>query len=108
MTKMYDINTSTQSDWITWANEHFGRLHSLIDELCKQLNNALTVDAWYATDIISPYNASLQGMRCPVFRWNYTDALLTKYVERFQIHDNKFGLFSLKEIVKKRQHFLTY
>ena len=97
--KIYGINTTTQSDWITYANEHFGRVYSMINELRKQLNNTVTVDGWYATDITSPYNVSLQGLRCPVFRWNYTDLLLTKYAERFRIHDNKFGLFSLKEIV---------
>ena len=100
MAKLHDINTTTQSDWITWANEHFGRLYSMIDDLRKELNNKSTVDAWYATDIIAPFDASYQGgHRCPVFRWNYTDVLLAKYPGRFQIHDNKFGLFSLKEIV---------
>ena len=99
LANIYGINTTTQTDWITYANEHFGRLYSMIDELRKQLNSTVTVDGWYATDITSPYNASLQGLRCPVFRWNYTDLLLTKYADRFRIHDNKFGLFSLKEIV---------
>ena len=99
LAKLYDINTTTQSDWIIWANEEFGRLYSMIDDLRKQLNNTSTVDAWYATDIIARYDASYQGARCPVFRWNYTDVLLAKYAERFQMHDNKFGLFSLKEIV---------
>ena len=99
LTKIYTINRTTQSDFITYANEHFGRLYSMIDDLRRQLNSTSTVDAWYATDIISPFDASYQGQRCPVFRWNYTDVLLTKYPERFQIHDNKFGLFSLKEIV---------
>ena len=99
LAKMYDINTTTQSDWITWANEHFGRLYSMIDDLRRQLNSTSTVDVWYATDIITPYDASYQGARCPAFRWNYTDVLLAKYAERFQIHDNKFGLFLLKEIV---------
>ena len=99
LTKMYGFNTTTQSDFITWANEHFGRVYSMIDDLRRQLNNPASVDAWYATDIITPYNASYQGARCPVFRWNYTDVLLAKYAERFQIHNNKFGLFSLKEIV---------
>ena len=93
------MKKTTQSDWITWANEEFGRLYSMIDDLRKQLNNTTTVDAWYATDIITPYDASYQGARCPVFRWNYTDVLLAMYAERFQIHNNKFGLFSLKEIV---------
>ena len=99
LANMHDINTTTQSDWITYANEEFGRVYSMIDDLRKQLNNTTTVDAWYATDIITPYDASYQGARCPVFRWNYTEVLLAKYAERFQIHDNKFGLFSLKEIV---------
>ena len=99
LAKLYDIDTTTQSDWILWANDNLGRLYRMIDDLRKQLNNTSTVDAWYATDIITPYNASYQGARCPVFRWNYTDVLLAKYPERFQIHNNKFGLFSLKEIV---------
>ena len=99
MIKMYDFNTTTQSDWITYANEHHGRLYSMIDNLGKQLNNTATVSIWYATDIITPYDASYQGARCPVFRWNYTDMLLAKYAERFQLHNNNFGLFSLKEIV---------
>ena len=97
--KMYNIDTSTQSDWIVWSDDNFGRLYDMVDDLRKQLNNPATVDAWYATDFTAPYDASYQGPRCPVFRWNYTDALLAKYPERFQIHDNKFGLFSLKEIV---------
>ena len=99
LTKLYNIDTSTQSDWIVWSNDNFGRLYNMVDDLRKQLNNPATVDGWYATDITSPYDASYQGARCPVFRWNYTDLLLAKYPERFQIHDNRFGLFSLKEIV---------
>ena len=99
LTKMYGFNTTTQSDFITWANEHFGRIYSMIDDLRRELNSTSTVDIWYATDIITPYDASYQGARCPVFRWNYTDVLLAKYAERFQIHNNKFGLFSLTEIV---------
>ena len=99
LTKIYSINTTTQSDWIQYANDHFERLYTIVDDLRKQLNNTSTVNAWYATDIIAPYDASYQGQRCPVFRWNYTDVLLAKYAGRFQIHDNKFGLFSLREIV---------
>ena len=98
LTKLYDLNTSTQSNWIVWGSDNFGRLYAMVDDLRKQLNNPATVDTWYATDIISPYDESYH-IRCPVFRWNCTDVLLAKYAERFQIHDNKFGLFSLKEIV---------
>ena len=36
LAKLHDINTTTQSDWITWANEHLGRLYSMIDDLRKQ------------------------------------------------------------------------
>ena len=99
LTKLYNINTTTQSDWIVWGNDNFGRLYAMVDDLRKQLNNPATVDRWYATDIITPYDASYHGARCPVFRWNYTDVLVTKHAERFQIHNNKFGLFSLREIV---------
>ena len=99
LTKLYDLNTTHQSDWVTWSNENFGRLYAMVHDLRKQLNNSATVDEWYATDITSPYDASYNGPRCPVFRWNYTEKLLTKYPERFQIHNNKFGLFSLREIV---------
>ena len=99
LTKMYGINTISQSDYITWASEQFGRMYSMKDDLRKQLNTTTTVDTWYATDIITTYDASYQGARCPVFRWNYTDVLLAKYAEQFKIHENKFVLFSLKEIV---------
>ena len=99
LTQLYGLNTSLQSDWIMWSNKNFGRLYSMIHDLRKQLNNPATVDGWYATDIIAPYDASYNGPRCPVFRWNYTDVLLAKYAECFQIHNNKFGLFSLREIV---------
>ena len=99
LAKLYDIDTTTQSDWILWANDNLGRLYRMIDDLRKQLNNTSTVDGWYATDIITPYDASYQGARCPVFRCNYTDVLLAKYPEQFQIHNDMFGLFSLKEIV---------
>ena len=37
LAKLYDINTTTQCDWITYANEHFGRLYSMIDDLRKKL-----------------------------------------------------------------------
>ena len=99
LTKLYNLDTTAQSDWVVWSNDNFGRLYEMVNDLRKQLNNSATVDEWYATDITSPYDASYQGARCPVFRWNYTDLLLAKYPERFQIHDNRFGLFSLKEIV---------
>ena len=99
LTKLCDINTSLQSDWIVWANENSGRLYSMVDDLRKQLNTPATVDRWHATDITTPYDASYHGARCPVFRWNYTDVLLATYAEQFQIHNNKFGLFSLREIV---------
>ena len=99
LAKMYNLDRTTQSDWIVWTNDNFGRLYAMVDDLRKQLNNKSTVDTWYATDFTAPYDASYQGPRCPVFRWNYTDVLLAKYPERFQIHDNRFGLFSLREIV---------
>ena len=99
LAKLYNLDTTTQSDWIVWSNDNFGRLYAMVDDLRKQLNTPATVDGWYATDITSPYDTSYQGARCPVFRWNYTDVLLAKYPERFQIHDNRFGLFSLREIV---------
>ena len=99
LTKLYDMNTTTQSDWIVWGNDNFGRLYAMANDLRNQLNTPSTVDAWYATDFTAPYDASYHGARCPVFRWNYTDVLLAKYAERFQIHNNKFGLFSLREIV---------
>ena len=99
LAKLYNLDTATQSDWIVWSNDNFGRLYAMVDDLRKQLNTPATVDGWYATDITSPYDTSYQGARCPVFRWNYTDVLLAKYPERFQIHDNRFGLFSLREIV---------
>ena len=96
---LYGLDATHQSDWITWSNDNFGRLYTMIDDLHKQLNNPATVDTWYATDFTAPYDASYNGSRCPVFRWNYADVLLAKYAERFQIHNNKFGLFSLREIV---------
>ena len=99
LTKLYGLDTTHQSDWINWSNDNFGRLYAMIDDLRTQLNNPLTVDGWYATDFTAPYDASYNGPRCPVFRWNYTDLLLAKYAERFQIQNNRFGLFSLREIV---------
>ena len=99
LTKMYNLDATAQSDWVVWTNDNYVRLYAMVNDLRKQLNNPATVDGWYATDITSPYDASYQGARCPVFRWNYTDVLLAKFPERFQIHDNTFGLFSLKEIV---------
>ena len=61
LTKMYDINTSTQSDWIVWGSDNFGRLYAMVDDLRKQLNNPTTVGGWYAADFIAPYDASYNG-----------------------------------------------
>ena len=99
ITKIYDVSPLTQADYLVYASEHFGRIYQMMTDLCNQFNNANTVDAWYTRDLMTTYDSSLQDLQCPVFRWNYTDKLLNEYPDRFRIHNNEFGLFSLREVV---------
>ena len=100
LTKIYSVNTSTQSDFLLYANDHFGRLYTMTRELRTHLNDTTTTgDTWYTQDLQTTYDQTITAMRCPVFRWNYTDKLLAKYPARFQIHNDEFALFSLREII---------
>ena len=96
--KIYNIDPSIQSQYIDYANEHFGRLYSMVRDLHDQLNNTTTKAAWYARDLMTTYDSTSADERCPVFTWNYIDKLVEKYPDRFRIHNNEFGLFSLCEI----------
>ena len=100
LTKIYSWNTSTHSDFVAYANDHFGRLYTMVRELRAHLSDdTSTGDTWYTQDLQMTYDSTITALRCPVFRWNYTDKLLDKHPTRFQIHNNEFGLFSLREII---------
>ena len=71
----------------------------MVRDLRTALNDVSTVDAWYARDLMTTYDSTSTDMRCPVFRWNYTDKLVAAYPTRFQIHNDQFGLFSLREVI---------
>ena len=97
---IYNYDPSTQQDFITYANNHFGRLFEMAFELHTKLSDTSTTgDTWYTHDLQTTYDSTITAPRCPVFRWNYTDKLLDKHPTRFQIHNNEFGLFSLREII---------
>ena len=100
LTKIYSWNKSTQSEFVAYANEHFGRLYTMTRELRAHLSdNTTTGDTWYTQDLQTTFDHTITALRCPVFRWNYTDKLLDKHPTRFQINNNEFGLFSLREII---------
>ena len=100
LAKIYSWNTSTQSNFVQHANDHFGRIYTMARQLRTQLSDTTSAgDTWYTPDLQTTYDRTITANRCPVFRWNYTDKLLSKYPTRFQIHNNEFALFSLREII---------
>ena len=98
--QIYTYDPSTQQDFINYANDHFGRLFQMAVELRTNLSDTSTTgDTWYTHDLQTTYDSTITALRCPVFRWNYTNKVLDKHPTRFQIHNNEFGLFSLREII---------
>jgi len=69
-------------------------------QLRTQLSDTTSAgDTWYTQDLQTTYDHAITANRCPVFRWNYKEKLLSKYPTRFQIHNNEFALFSLRKII---------
>ena len=44
------------------------------------------------------YYIDLSTYHSPILRWNFTDILYTLFPNRFTLHSNKYGLFSLDEL----------
>ena len=79
LTKIYSLTASTQSDFLLYANDHFGRLYTMARQLRTHLSDTTTTgDTWYTQDLQTTYDHTITALRCPVFRWNYTDKLLAK------------------------------
>ena len=97
---MYGLNPTLQADIIKYYNDHFGNIFEMVRALRTHFNDTETVDAWYTRDLMLKFDSSKTDVRCPAFRWNYTDTLLSQYPTRFHINDDKFGLFSLREIIQ--------
>ena len=60
----------------------------------------LTLNFWYNNDVMETFDPNSTKNRAPIFRWNYTDVMYAKYPDRYTSNNGKFGLFTLKEIVK--------